>query len=138
MDDSLGLPYYRLINVRWYLPFPYHRLINVIWLPFLKIKSLRTLPWKWKSLGYPLPENRKSPTFIFMFFDRYEFHIQALLLFIHGKLIIYQSSSLQEYLKTYILKLFFQTISSKKQNMFRKKVGLIFKCPDTQIWKNVF
>ena len=39
-----------------------------------------------------------------MFFDRYEIHIQAFLLFINGKLIIFQSSSPQNYFKTYILK----------------------------------
>ena len=37
------------------------------------------------------------PTFHFMFFDRYEIHIQAFLLFINGKLIICQSSSPQNY-----------------------------------------
>ena len=42
-----------------------------------------------KSLGIPLPENKKLPHFHFMVFDGYEFHIQAFVDFIDGKFIIF-------------------------------------------------
>ena len=71
-------------------------------LPSLTIAYLifdDSLPWKWKSLGIPLPENRKVTTFPFHVFDRYEIHIQAFVDFISGKFIIFQSSSPQKYFK---------------------------------------
>ena len=40
-----------------------------------------------------------------MFFDRYEIRIQAFADFIHGKLIIFRSSSPQNYFRKYILKI---------------------------------
>ena len=40
-------------------------------------------------MGNPLPENTKIPHLHFMFFDRYETHIQAFVDFINGKLIIF-------------------------------------------------
>ena len=40
--------------------------------------------------------------FHFMFFDRYEIHIQAFVDFIKGELIIFQSSSPRNYFKKYI------------------------------------
>ena len=73
-------PYNRLINVRWYLPFTYYRLINVLWLPFLKIKKVRVPSLKIKKFRFISCS---------CFFDRYEIHIQALVLFSNGKLIIF-------------------------------------------------
>ena len=58
-----------------------------------------SLPWKWKSLGIPLPENRKVTKFPFHVFDRYEIHIQGFVHFINRKLSIFQSSSPQTYFK---------------------------------------
>ena len=40
-------------------------------------------------MGIPLPEIEKLQEFLFMFFDRYEIHIQAFVHFINGKVIIF-------------------------------------------------
>ena len=46
LDDSLGFPYYRLIDVGWFPSFTYYRLIHIGWCPFLKIKKFGCcLPW---------------------------------------------------------------------------------------------
>ena len=42
----LPSPYYRLFNVLWNLPSPYYRLFYVLWLPFLKIKKFRDHSFK--------------------------------------------------------------------------------------------
>ena len=64
-----------------------------------------------------------------MFFDTNKIHIQAFLLFINGKLIIFQSSSPQKHFKKYMFNIFFkQTEFSKNpKNNFKQKVGLSFK-----------
>ena len=48
-----------------------------------------------KSKRVPYLKIRNLPNFHFMFFDRYEIHIQAFVDFINGKLIIFRSSSSQ-------------------------------------------
>ena len=75
LDDSLGDPYYRLFYVGW--------------LPFLKIETVKG-PFLEKQFRVQIEKLQEIP---FMFFDRYEIHIQAFLLFINGKWIIFQSSS---------------------------------------------
>ena len=72
---------------------PYYRLITVWWLPSLKIKKFRV----------PFLANRKFIKLSFHVLDRYEIHIQALVGFINWKLIIFQSSSPQNYFEKYVI-----------------------------------
>ena len=64
LDDSLGFPYYQLINIGR--------------LPSLKIKQIRDPSLKIKK-GIPSPENRKVSRNPFHVFDRDEIHIQTFL-----------------------------------------------------------
>ena len=95
LDDSLGVPY--------------HRLFNVIWFPFLKTKKFRdTLTCKYIIL-------EDLPNLYFIFFDRYESHVQAFLYFINGQLIIFQSSYQQKYFQN-----MYSTFHKRKRNNRKK------------------
>ena len=59
-----------------------------------------------------------------MFFDRYEIHIQAFLLFINGKLIIFQSSSPPNIFFTHIHNKI--TRNSKKIEKHRNEIDKIW------------
>jgi len=52
-----------------------------------------------KVWGFPYLKIEKLQEIHFMFFDRYEIHIQAFVHFINAKLIMFQSSSPQKYFK---------------------------------------
>ena len=97
MDDSLGFPYYRLFYIWWF--------------SFLKIKNGDSLIWKYIHL-------EDLPNWYFMFFDRYEIHIQAFLYFINGKLIICQSSSPQNYFKN----MYSKSPQTKKRTIHNKNI----------------
>ena len=75
-----GVPYFRLINVRWFHSFRYSRLIHVRWFPCLKIEFV---------LGFT--------KFPFHVSERYETHIQALLDFIKPIFMFVRSASSQKY-----------------------------------------
>ena len=64
-------------------------------------------------MGIPLPEigNLSNPRF--MFFDRYEIHIQAFLYFINGKLIIFNPHLQKNIFKIYIQRIYIQKIDQK-------------------------
>ena len=61
-----------------------------------------------------------------MLFDRYEIHIQALVLFIRGRFIIFQSSSPQKHFKKYILTKYISR-KQKSENVFQKNDGYAFQ-----------
>ena len=69
-----------------------------------------------------LPKSR------FMVFDRYEIHIQALVLFSHGKLIIFQSSSTQKKVVHIYTQQYLPTnISSNTKHFFQTNGGCVFQ-----------
>ena len=105
---------------------PYYRLINVWWLPSLKMKKFRV----------PFPENRK-------WVDRYEIHIQAFLLFINGKLIIFnphlRKNILINIYAKYVQKLFpenSKNMFQRKWRVYLSKISKNLKLSDPQISKN--
>ena len=78
---------------------------------------------KTQSLGY---------TNMFRFFDTNEIHIQAFVDFIHGKLIIFRSSSPENIFKIYIQKIYTKIDPKNISNTYiqktnSKNVGLPFE-----------
>ena len=97
------------------LPFPDFRLINVGWCPSSKIKKV----W-----GVPYLKIEKLSNVLFMFFDRYEIHIQVFVNFINGKLIIFNHQLHQIIFETYThsldIKYFLKNEFSIKFQKFKK------------------
>ena len=63
--------------------------------------------------GY-VDKSQKKQKKHFMFFDRYEIHIQAFVDFINGKLIIFRSSSPQNYFEDIYIYIYIQKINIYK------------------------
>ena len=138
LNDSLGYPYYRLINVGWYLPSPYYRLINVLWLPFLKIKKFRV----------PSLKIRKFRVIsCSCFLIDMKFISKLLSCLVMENVAFFNPHLHKTYFSNIYIYIFIFTICSK--NMFfenpkkiKQKVGLpfkktkIFKLSDSQISKN--
>ena len=94
--DLLAIGYLMLDD---YLPF-HDRLFHVgrlPWIPLLSANSYLMIPFlENKKVQGTILENKKvQGDFLFMFFDRYEIHIQTFLLFINGRINNFQSSSSQ-------------------------------------------
>ena len=103
--------------------------------------------------GFPHIKIKKLPHFHFMFFDRYDIHIQAFLCFVNGSFIIFQSAPPRNYFKKYIFiyiytqiiytsifqKMTFgnnyKTYFPKQWRMGLSNISNIFKFSDSQIWK---
>ena len=83
-----------------------------------------------KRLGFPFLKIENLPNFRFMFLDRNEIHIQALVVFSNGKGSIFQSSSPQKYFGKYLFNIF------SPKNMFGKSKNILQKQIDIQISKN--
>ena len=128
----LGFPYYQLINIGCFPSFPYFRLIHVRWIPSLNIKSL----------GIPLPENKKLPHLHFMFFDRYEIHVQTFGDVSYRQFIIFQSSSSQSDIKQMYSCWYKKHVHQKNNKktktkwwIYLSKISKHFKISDSHIWK---
>ena len=116
-------------------------------------ENKKTVSWLQKCFMFPEDIWYILPTFHFMFFDRYEIHIQVFVHFINGELIIfnphlhkdilrniYSEWNIKPIFQNIFLKQIFQTHIS--ENMFwNKMVGVpftnfeSFRFLDSQIWK---
>ena len=102
-----GIPYFRLIKVTWFPSF--YRLFNIWWFPWsplLSVIDYWMIPCLENKKVWSIPYQKieKFENVQFMFFDRYENHIQAVVHFIDGKIIIFWSSPPHKIILKYVFK----------------------------------